>query len=98
LVEYCSQLISYLSPSVHFPHTQTSPPAPADQVKLLYGPLLACVTASKSAYDAMIRQHSPDGTHEGFARKCREEPGGAEAAAYRQWVGRVLQPLVRDRR
>ena len=27
-----------------------------EQLKELYGPLLACVTASKSAYDAMVQQ------------------------------------------
>lgn len=34
----------------------------AVQVRQLYGPLLACVHASRSAYAAMVRQHSPDGT------------------------------------
>ena len=30
-----------------------------DQVRLLYGPLLACVHASRSAYSAMVRQVGP---------------------------------------
>ena len=33
-----------------------------DQVRLLYGPLLACVHATRAAYSAMVRQHSPNGT------------------------------------
>ena len=54
-----------------------------EQVKDLYGPLLSCVTASKSAFDAMIRQHSPDGTKAGFVRAIRENPECGEAIAYR---------------
>lgn len=54
-----------------------------EQVKDLYGPLLSCVTASKSAFDAMIRQHSPDGTKAGFVRAIRENPESGEAIAYR---------------
>lgn len=54
-----------------------------EQVKDLYGPLLSCVTASKSAFDAMIGQHSPDGTKAGFVRAIRENPDSAEAVAYR---------------
>lgn len=56
-----------------------------EQVKDLYGPLLSCVTASKSAFDAMIRQHSPDGTKSGFVRAIRENPDSGEAIAYRYW-------------
>ena len=54
-----------------------------EQVKDLYGPLLSCVTASKSAFDAMIGQHSPDGTKTGFVRAIRENPDSSEAIAYR---------------
>lgn len=54
-----------------------------EQVKDLYGPLLSCVTASKSAFDAMIRQHSPDGTKAGFVHAIRENPECGEAIAYR---------------
>ena len=54
-----------------------------EQVKDLYGPLLSCVTASKSAFDAMIGQHSPDGTKAGFVRAIRENPDSDEAVAYR---------------
>ncbi|DBA94969.1 hypothetical protein WJX77_012309 [Trebouxia sp. C0004] len=64
-----------------------------EQVKDLYGPLLSCVTASKSAFDAMIGQHSPDGTKAGFVRAIKENPDSAEAVAYRQWMKEVLQPL-----
>ena len=54
-----------------------------DQVRLLYGPLLACVHATRSAYLAMVHQHSPDNTAEGFVRAVRECPEGAEGRAYR---------------
>ena len=54
-----------------------------EQVRDLYGPLLACVTASKSAFDAMVRQHSPDGTKESFIEAVREDAEGKEAQAYR---------------
>jgi hypothetical protein len=49
----------------------------------LYGPLLACVTASKSAYEAMIRQHSPDGSAHTFMDKIRAKPDSREGAIYR---------------
>ncbi len=53
------------------------------QVRNLYGPLLACVTASKSAFDAMCRQHSPDGTPKTFIEAIRSNPGGREGQVYR---------------
>ena len=59
------------------------------QVRNLYGPLLACVTASKSAFDAMCRQHSPDGTPKTFIEAIRSNPGGREGQVYRYsscWV------------
>ena len=62
-----------------------------DQVRLLYGPLLACVHATRSAYLAMVAQHSPDGTAAAFVRAVRERPEGAEGRAYRcvwVWGGR----------
>ncbi|EFN59926.1 hypothetical protein CHLNCDRAFT_49364 [Chlorella variabilis] len=64
-----------------------------DQVRLLYGPLLACVHASRSAYAAMVRQHSPDGTVHGFVQAVQAHPEGAEGEAYRRWMRVVLQPL-----
>ncbi|CAD7695780.1 unnamed protein product [Ostreobium quekettii] len=64
-----------------------------EQLRDFYGPLLACVTASKSAYDAMVRQHSPDGTVVGFQRAVTNDPGGKEGHIYRQWMTDVLQPL-----
>lgn len=54
---------------------------------------MACVSATSAAYHAMIKQHSPDGTRESFTRATRDNPSGKEAAAYRQWVREVLQPL-----
>ncbi len=53
------------------------------QVRNLYGPLLACVTASKSAFDAMCRQHSPDGTPKTFIAAIRGDPAGREGQIYR---------------
>ena len=54
-----------------------------EQVKDLYGPLLSCVTASKSAFDSMIQQHSPDGTRESFVSAIRASPDSREAQIYR---------------
>lgn len=54
-----------------------------DQVRLLYGPLLACISATRSAYAAMVRQHSPDGTTDGFVKAIREWPDGPEGNSYR---------------
>ncbi|KAL6771932.1 hypothetical protein ACKKBG_A28340 [Auxenochlorella protothecoides x Auxenochlorella symbiontica] len=64
-----------------------------DQVRLLYGPLLACVHASRAAYAAMVRQHSPDGTVGGFLAAMRRDPKGHEGSAYRHWMKDVMQPL-----
>uniref|UniRef100_A0A7R9YPK9 Uncharacterized protein n=1 Tax=Chlamydomonas euryale TaxID=1486919 RepID=A0A7R9YPK9_9CHLO len=63
------------------------------QLREFYGPLLACVTATKSAYDAMVQQHSPDGTLMAFTRALSEDSQGATASAYRGWMAQVLQPL-----
>lgn len=53
------------------------------QVKSLYGPLLACLTTSRSAFDAMLKQHSPDGTRQALVAAIHENPGGHEGEAYR---------------
>mgnify|MGYP001253747610 CR=1 FL=1 len=75
------------------------------QLNALYGPLLACVTASKSSYDAMIRQFenrhraAADAPAVGslsaaeFRAAVRRRPSGPEATAYRAWVRAVLMPL-----
>ncbi len=63
------------------------------QLSDLYGPLLACVTATKSAYTALVRQHSPDGTREGLQAAVAQHPDGPEARAFRSWMRSVLQPL-----
>ncbi|KAK9816448.1 hypothetical protein WJX72_000464 [[Myrmecia] bisecta] len=63
------------------------------QVKSLYGPLLACVTASKSAFDAMVTQHSPNRSVADFMNAARLNPNGPEGQTYRQWMKEVLQPL-----
>lgn len=64
-----------------------------EQVKDLYGPLLACISASKTSYDAMIRQHSPDGTVSSFVGAIQENPKGEQGHAYRHWIKTVLMPL-----
>lgn len=53
------------------------------QLKLFYGPLLACVATTKRAYDAMLTLHSPDGKREAFQHTVQQEPGSAEGKAYR---------------
>ncbi|KAI8466963.1 MAG: hypothetical protein J3K34DRAFT_432029 [Monoraphidium minutum] len=63
------------------------------QLRNFYGPLLAAVSATKSAYDALIAQHSPDGSRGAFQEAVQGHPGGCEAEAYRLWVESVLQPL-----
>ena len=51
-------------------------------MRLLYGPLLACVTASKSAFTAMVQQHG-DGDTASFVRAARENPEGPQGKIYR---------------
>lgn len=63
------------------------------QVRDLYGPLLATVNASRTAYKAMVRVHSPDGTAAAFVSAVRADPEGATAKFYRTWMRDVLQPL-----
>ncbi|GAX73465.1 hypothetical protein CEUSTIGMA_g917.t1 [Chlamydomonas eustigma] len=63
------------------------------QLREFYGPLLACVTATKSAYNAMVKQHSPDATRSGFQKALSQDPEGPTAVAFRQWMSKVLQPL-----
>jgi hypothetical protein len=63
------------------------------QVKSLYGPLLACLTTSRSAFDAMLKQHSPDGSRKSLVAAIHENPGCHEGEAYRKWMTEVLQPL-----
>ena len=52
-------------------------------MKELYGPLLAVVTASKSAFDAMVRQHSPDGSRSSFIHAAQAHPESKEGQTYR---------------
>lgn len=63
------------------------------QVKSLYGPLLACITTSRSAYTAMLKQHSPDGTRQSLVAAIHANPQGHEGQAYRKWMTEVLHPL-----
>ena len=63
-----------------------------EQLKELYGPLLSCVTASKSAYDAMVRQVAA-GDAVVFRAAVQGDKDGASAVAYRTWVEEVLLPL-----
>ena len=68
-----------------------------EQLKSLYGPLLACVTASKSSFDAMVRQASRNEnrrfTLPEFQAAVRADPSGPAASSYRMWVRDVLMPL-----
>eukprot|EP00940_MAST-03C_sp_MAST-3C-sp2_P001135 g1135.t1 len=64
-----------------------------DQLKFFYGPLLACVTCSKSAYDSMCAVHSPDGSKETFIRLKNTDPKSEQAVAYRLWMREVFMPL-----
>lgn len=67
---------------------KTSYPATHAQLKNFYGPLLAAVSATKSAYDALVAQHSPDATRGGFqaaVRTCAAEDG-LQAACIRLFV------------
>lgn len=53
------------------------------QVRSLYGPLLATVTASKSAFQAMVKQHEPGNNAEAFVAAIRARPEGKEGQVYR---------------
>lgn len=59
-----------------------------DQLRDLYGPLLASITATKETYDAMI-QDAPLGDHpsksrnEAFRDALNEDPAGPVGQAYR---------------
>lgn len=64
-----------------------------EQLRELYGPLLSCVTAAKATFDAMVLQHSPDGTGAGLRRAYSEDPQCDSASAYRLWVQEVFHPL-----
>jgi hypothetical protein len=70
----------------------------SQQLHALYGPLLACITASKSSYEAMI-SHLNAGPGKSpcspaaFRAAIRSNPDGEAAAAYRMWVKTVLMPL-----
>ena len=65
-----------------------------EQLKELYGPLLACVTASKSAYDAMVQQVGGAATDgPSFRAAVRADEASPEGVAYRAWVEEVLLPL-----
>ncbi len=71
------------------------------QVRSLYGPLLACVTASKSAFEAMVHQHSPQLGDRNFVELVRENPEGKEGQIYRRahpsppWVPWVLTAALK---
>ena len=61
------------------------------QVKLLYGPMLAIVTASNKSFEAMLRQNSPDGKPGAFATAIYTNPQGPEAQTYRMWMKEVMR-------
>ncbi|KAL1527992.1 hypothetical protein AB1Y20_009363 [Prymnesium parvum] len=71
----------------------------SEQLKELYGPLLACVYASKATYAAMVQQCEELSPLRGirteveFRTAVLRDPNGATAVAYRQWVREALMPL-----
>ena len=65
----------------------------SEQLQLFYGPLLACVTCSKSAFDAMCNVHSPDGSKAGFFLAKSQDPNSEQGKAYRMWTKQVFMPL-----
>jgi hypothetical protein len=55
-----------------------------EQLKLLCGPLLACVSATNAAYNAMVRQQHLDSNDPSeFQKRVASDPEGPEAQAYR---------------
>ena len=64
----------------------------------MYGPLLTCVAASRSSYDAMVKQFNyTSGTEistvSDFRTAVRRDRNGPEAIAYRAWVQEARPPL-----
>lgn len=49
----------------------------------MYGPLLAIVNASKSAFDAMVKQHCSEMDTKSFIQKAQSEPDSMEGHTYR---------------
>jgi hypothetical protein len=94
-------VIGYISTALHTLRAQQHTARVGrcgEQLKELYGPLLACVTASKSSYDAMLRQASHACGKDvmkpsEFSAVCRSSPGGPSARCYHMWVREVLLPL-----
>ncbi len=90
-------LIGYVSTVMHTLRTQQHQARVArvgEQLKELYGPLLACVTASSSSYQAMLRQVGGAGMDSSaFRASVHSTPSGAAGVAYRAWVREVLMPL-----
>ena len=95
-------VIGYISTAMHTLRAQQHSARVSrvsEQLKALYGPLLACVTASKSSHDAMLRLASAardDGsvfTPSEFRKAAAADPTGPIAQSYRTWVREVLLPL-----
>lgn len=85
------QQCCYMCPHCYASNTSMPAPHPTLQLRDFYGPLLATVTATKSAYDAMVRQHSSENTAQGFQAAVRAAPEGEEAKAYRWALGTARQ-------
>ena len=82
-------------------HACFPPPTRFAQLKNFYGPLLAAVSATKSAYDALIAQHSPDGTRAGFQKAVRRAGGDCFGVArnsgdHTGWGRRASAPMLRS--
>lgn len=94
-------IIGYISTALHTLRAQQHSARVArvsEQLKALYGPLLACVTASKSSHNAMLHQASIEVsdkllTPAEFRAAAAADPSGPIAKCYRTWVREVLLPL-----
>ena len=67
-----------------------------EQLGRLHGPLLATLSASKAAYDAMLSHVSPDGSRAALRAALKDASNASHAktaAQYRHWLEHVFQPL-----
>ncbi len=53
------------------------------QLRDLYGPLLACVSATQHAFNAMVAQHTLHSSRDDFVQAVNDDPEGIEGKAYR---------------
>jgi len=65
-----------------------------EQLKELYGPLLALISAADSAWTVFRKDYRPDGPF----WDLNPEPTDAEGDAWRLWISTVFMPLNRQMR